>query len=236
MLTLVFTNLLYLYLYSLLLLLLPSSNDCWGSSLGMYPNRSCKTWNFLNWFKWHAMETSPRLFALNGVSVGPHLLQASLNIGGKGNSNNLRREMMFFQVSHNYFILVLMDFQRIFSLWCGGFAYQPHRWMMCVAWTQVVHPLLSFDPVRIEAVDTSGSVEIQGVQGLILLKGAQGSLSKKMRYSSYEIHLRIFNILPGNDGVFLLRGCMSKTENKGMSVMNWLFIQRWVRNIFTFLS
>ena len=69
--------------------------------------------------------------------------------------------------------------------------------MICVCLTQVVHPLLSFDPVRIEAVDTSGSVEIQGVDGLILLKGAQGSLSKtKMRYSSYEIHLRIFNILP----------------------------------------
>lgn len=63
----------------------------------------------------------------------------------------------------------------------------------------MVHPLLSFDPVRIEAVDTSGSVEIQGVQGLIPLKGAQGSLFKtKMRYrcyDSYEIHLRIFNIL-----------------------------------------
>ena len=47
------------------------------------------------------LPASDGLFALNGVSVGPHLLQ-------------------------------------------------------------VVHPLLSFDPVRIEAVDTSGSVEIQG--------------------------------------------------------------------------
>ena len=85
----------------------------------------------------------------------------------------------------------------------------------------MVHPLLSFDPVRIEAVDTSGSVEIQGVDKLVPLKGAQGSLSKtKMRYRCYEIHLRIFNIFSENDGVFLLRGCMSKRENKGMSVMN----------------
>ena len=28
---------------------------------------------------------------------------------------------------------------------------------------QVIHPLLSFDPVRIEAVENSGAVKIQGV-------------------------------------------------------------------------
>ena len=28
---------------------------------------------------------------------------------------------------------------------------------------QVVHPLLSFDPVRIEAVENSGAVKIQGM-------------------------------------------------------------------------
>jgi len=62
------------------------------------------------------METSPRLFALNGVSVGPHLLQASTL---EEMANNLRKEMMFFQVPITISYLFLVDFQRIFSLWCG---------------------------------------------------------------------------------------------------------------------
>lgn len=142
-----------------------------------------------------------------------------LNIGGNRKQFERRNDVL--PSLHNYFILYSSHgFPNDFLPLVWGFRLptEPVDDLRCL--TQVVHPLLSFDPVRIEAVDTSGSVEIQGVDGLIPLKGAQGSLSKKMRYSSYEIHLRIFNILPGIDGVLLLRGCMSKTENKGMSVMN----------------
>ena len=102
---------------------------------GMYPNGSCKTWHewnlthiFLNWFKWHAMETSPRLFALNGVSVGPHLLQASTL---EEMATIWEGEMMFFQVC---IILVSHGFPKDFLPLCVDFVYQPNRWMICVAW------------------------------------------------------------------------------------------------------
>lgn len=138
------------------------------------------------------METSPRLFALNGVSVGPHLLQASTL---EEIANNLRRRNDVLPSSHHkLFHTVSHGFPKDFLPLVWGFRLPTELVDDLRCLTQVVHPLLSFDPVRIEAVDTSGSVEIQGVDGLIPLKGAQGSLSKKMRYSSYEIHLRIFNI------------------------------------------
>lgn len=128
------------------------------TSLGCTPPRSlrcfrsCKTWHewnlthiFLNWFKWYTMETSPRLFALNGVSVGPHLLQASTL---EEMANNLRKEMMFFQVPITISYLFLVDFQRIFSLWCGvlptnrtggWFAFGGRRWcILCWVLIQCV--------------------------------------------------------------------------------------------------
>eukprot|EP00434_Breviolum_minutum_P032232 symbB.v1.2.028506.t1/scaffold3027.1/size65053/4 len=52
-------------------------------------------------------------------------------------------------------VLLTLVFTNLLLFALNGVSVGPHL-------LQVVHPLLSFDPVRIEAVDTSGSVEIQG--------------------------------------------------------------------------